>query len=129
MLTITSPPASLDAASSESASLERIFSDTTSLSITTSTVCFLFFSSFISSDKSYIIPSARTLTYPLLLAFSSSFVCSPFFPLTIGASICILLPSSICITLSTIWSMLCCSISLPHIGQCGIPVLAYKSLR
>ena len=38
---------------------------------------------------------------------------------------CILIAGKL-IILSTIWSTVCCLISLPQTGQCGIPILAYK---
>ena len=59
--TIT-PPERADAVSTESARRFCIPSLTLSLSTTISITCFLFFSSFISSERSYISPSILTLT-------------------------------------------------------------------
>ncbi len=123
------PPESFDAVSTESASLDRMDSCITRRSTTTSTVCFLFFSSFMLSDRSYIMPSTRTRTKPLLRAASISFACSPFLALTTGDRTIILVFSGSVSTLSTIWSTVCCFISRPHTGQCGTPMRAYSSLK
>ena len=66
--TVITPPDSAEAVSAESASLFCIPSFIFSLSTTISITCFLFFSSFISSDRSYISPSILTLTYQFFLA-------------------------------------------------------------
>ncbi len=127
--TITKPSVEFIAVSKLSAKRDSMPSLMTSLSTTISMLCFLFLSSFISSERSYIEPSQRTRTYPERLAFSNSFRCSPFLPRTIGASICILVPFSKAITVSVISSTVCMEISLPHMGQCGTPVRAYSNLK
>ena len=124
--TVISPSASLSVVSMESVSLFCIPSLTESLSTTISILCFLFLSSLISSDSSYILPSTITRTYPLFFACSKSLVCSPLRPLTTGARSCILVLSGSPIITSTIWSTVCFLISLPQFGQCGTPTLAYK---
>ncbi len=83
-LTIIMPPDSFDAVSMLSVRREVISGLITRRSITTSMLCFLFFSMGIFSDKSYTIPSTLTRTYPDFLADSSTFACSPFLPRTTG---------------------------------------------
>ena len=100
--TVAVPPVSASAVSKESVSLFCKPSLTTILSTTTSIVCFIFLSSLISSESSYIFPSMRTLTYPLFLACQSTFSCLPFLPLTTGARSINLSPCSKAIILSTI---------------------------
>ena len=95
-------------------------------STTISMLCLIFLSRWISSESSYWFPSIRTRTNPLFLAWSNTFTCSPFRPRTTGARSWIFdLPGSSMIW-STIWSIVCFLISLPHLGQCGIPIRAYK---
>ena len=85
---ITNPSANLNAASNESLNLPSMPSFIISLSITASILCFLVFSSFISSSaNSYISPSTLALTYPFFFILSKTFSCVPFFPLIIGAKI------------------------------------------
>ncbi len=115
--TIISPSDNAETISNDSVNLFCISSFTTSLSTIISILCFLFFSNLISSDNSYNIPSARTLTYPLFFASSNSFMCSPFLPLTMGASNCNFERSGNAIIWSAIWSIVCFLISFPHLGQ------------
>ena len=71
---ITRPSANFNAASSESLNLPSIPSLITSLSTTASILCFLVFSSFISSSaNSYISPSTLALTYPFFFILSNIF--------------------------------------------------------
>ena len=71
--TMTFPPVRVDDISIASARRLRISSFITSLSTTISMLCFIFFSSLISSERSYKLPSIRTRTNPDFLAESSSF--------------------------------------------------------
>ena len=104
-LTITSPSAIFNAVSIESASLLLISFFITILSTTASIVCLTFFLSFISSSSiSNVSPSILALTKPFFLMSSSTFTCSPFLPLIMGASICIFVFSGRLIILSTITS-------------------------
>ena len=123
------PPESDEAVSILSVRRDFIPSFITRRSTIISILCFLFLSSFMSSESSYILPSILTRTYPERLACSSSFAYVPFRPLTMGAISCILVPASSSDILSTIWSTVCCFISRPQTGQCGIPILAYNRRR
>ena len=130
--TVRSPSASCSAFSMESVSLRRRFSLsswTTILSTMTSILCLIFLSSLISSESSYRLPSIRTRTYPARFARSNVFACSPFLPLTTGASIWSFVPSPRLIIWSHISSTVCLLISRPQFGQCGIPILAKRSLK
>ncbi|MNO80328.1 hypothetical protein D3C76_715340 [compost metagenome] len=98
------PPESFRAVSNESVNLVSISSLTTIRSTTTSMVCFLFFSSSISSDKSRSSPSTRTRTNPCLEMSVKSPLCSPLRPEMIGARICKRVFSGYCIIRSTICS-------------------------
>ncbi len=104
--TYTSPSVRPITVSRESVSLFSIPSRTTSLSTTISMLCLMFLSSLISSDSSYILPSTRTLTYPLFTARSNILACSPLRPLTTGAKSWIFVPSGSAIMASVIWSTL-----------------------
>ena len=84
--TIKSPSESAMTFSMESVSLRSTPSFTAILSTMISILCLIFFSSLISSDKSYRFPSMRTRTYPLFFARSSTLACSPFLPRTTGAN-------------------------------------------
>ena len=88
--------------STESVSLRSISGRTTRRSTTISILCFLFLSSLISSDNSYILPSMIARTKPLFAAFSNSFTCSPFLPLITGASTMNFVRSGNCMISSTI---------------------------
>ena len=114
---MTLPPECDVVVSIESASRVLIPSLTTSLSTIISIVCLNVFLSFISSTSSVISPSILALTKPAFNAFASSFACSPFLPRTTGARIWNLVPSGKLKILSTIWSTVCCLISLPQTGQ------------
>ena len=83
--TLSNPSDILRTVSIDSPSLSSIPSFTASLSTTMSILCFLFFSSSISSLKSYKLPSIIALTKPVFLACARSLVCSPFLPLITGA--------------------------------------------
>ena len=128
MLTSPSP---CDIASSQASEiLPSCPGFTTILSITISIVCLKVFSSFISSSSSKkVSPSILTRLKPSFLIFSITFSCSPFLPLTTGAKTRSFVPSSNSIIASTIWSTDWLVISFPQIGQCGLPILAYSSLR
>ncbi len=124
--TIISPSERAITFSIESVSRFSIPCLTTRRSTTISILCFIFLSSLISSESSYILPSTWTLTYPLFLAFSKTLACSPFLPRTTGDKSCIFVLSGIESIWSTISSIVCLRISLPHFGQCGMPILAYS---
>ena len=104
--TTTLPSDSLVAPSIASNSLDLEPSLMINLSITTSILCFLFLSSMISSDKSIISPSTRTLTYPSLRKSSSKSFCVPFSPCTTGDMMIIFVPSGYSKTLFVISSTL-----------------------
>ena len=133
----TTPPDRFSAVSTESVSLRRDDSFTSSRSTTTSMLCFSYF---FSAGRSPGLPvptlSSRMMT-PSTLAREKPLVCSsrsispysPLRPRTIGASTWNRVPSSSSITRSTICCGLCRAIGLPQIGQCGFPTRAYSSRR
>ena len=128
--TSTSPSPLAMASSQASESLLCTPSLTLILSTTISMVCLYVFSSFISSSSRILIsPSTRALVKPSLRILSRTFSCWPLRALTTGAMTVSLLPAGSSMSVSTIWSTDWLVISLPQIGQCGMPILAYKSLR
>ena len=100
--TFTKPSASFRTVSMESVRRLSMPSLTASRSTTISILCFLFLSSLISSDRSYILSSTITRTYPLFFACCSSLTCSPFRPRTTGASNWNFVPAGNSIISSTI---------------------------
>ena len=89
--------------SNESAKRVSIPSLITILSIITLIECFLFLSNSGRSPTSNSSSSILKRMYPSFINLSINFLCVPFLSFTIGATICILLRSCICIIASTIW--------------------------
>ncbi|MNI24817.1 hypothetical protein D3C73_784480 [compost metagenome] len=107
------PPDSFKAVSMESVSRVCTSSLMTIRSTTTSIVCFLFFSSSISSVTSRSSPSTRTRTKPCLEMSLNRPLCSPLRPEMTGARICSRVFSGYCMIRSTICSTVCEVISMP----------------
>ncbi|MNI22352.1 hypothetical protein D3C73_759060 [compost metagenome] len=129
MSTRICPPESFSAVSRESVSRVCTSSLITIRSTTTSMVCFLFFSSTISSVTSRSSPSTRTRTKPCFEISLNSPLCSPLRPEITGARICSRVFSGYCMIRSTICSTVWEVISMPWSGQCGCPIRANSSRR
>ncbi|OQC26787.1 MAG: hypothetical protein BWX71_01486 [Deltaproteobacteria bacterium ADurb.Bin072] len=123
------PPESLHAISMESIRRETTPSLSTTLSITTSMVCFLFLSSFGTSSRSKNSPFMRTRTKPSRESLSRSFAYSPLRPVTTGARSMILLPGPISMTDWAICWMVMDCMGLPQTQQWGVPVRAKRTRR
>ena len=118
--TIAMPFPNRKAVSRESTSRGlSISSETTSLSTTTSILCFFFMAISISKASAtlYTIPSIRTRTKPARCTSSNKPLCSPFLPLTTGPKIAISSSSESFMTCSAIWLTDWRFTSLPHFGQ------------
>ena len=130
MTSITTLPCdNLDAASIASYNLLLISSLIINLSTITSILCFLFFSSSFASLVSNSSPSTRSLMYPSFISELNKSLNVPFSPWTTGLNTLIFVPFSNFRIWLVISSILWLVIGLWWIGQYGIPILAYKSLK
>ncbi len=128
--TVTSPPESLRASSTDSVSRVTSSGATTRVSTITSTECFFAFSSLISDAAARIsTPSTTNRRYPCFLSWSITSRCSPFWPRITGAIRSIFSPAAFACTAWTIRSTDWGAISSPSLGQWGIPIRANSSRR
>ncbi len=116
------------AVSNESERRRSIPGRTSRRSTTTSMVWLRRRSRAISSSRASTWPSIRARVKPRARSAASSFLNSPLRPRTIGARTLIRSSEGNAWTRSRIWVSDCEEISLPHWGQCGVPMFA-KSRR
>ena len=129
ILIIQIPLPMLKASSTDSSNRDLICLSTNTLSISTSILWVLFFSSTGFVLKETILSSILARKKPFFFISSKTVLCSPFLPWITGDKMyafSFLCNFRIC---STICSGDCLVIGLEHSQQCGCPMLAYNSLK